>query len=102
MSHNYNCQVQGQMGVVSRPWCDFVLYTRKGLTVEGINFDSEFWNDKLVRKLEEFYTKCFLPEVVSLVHVLGLPQELEETIIFIVIHTTDSIICTTHTITITI
>ena len=33
-SHNYYCQVQGQMGVGSRPWCDFVVYTKKGLSVE--------------------------------------------------------------------
>ena len=53
-SHNYYCQVQGQMGVGSRPWCDVVLYTKKGLSVERISFDSRFWNDQLVPKLEEF------------------------------------------------
>ena len=72
-SHNYYCQVQGQMGVGSRPWCDFVVYTKKGLSVERISFISEFWNDQLLPKLIEFYTKCFVPEVVSPVHMLGLP-----------------------------
>ena len=29
-SHSYYTQVQGQMGVGGRPWCDFVVYTKKG------------------------------------------------------------------------
>ena len=49
------------------------MYTKKGLRVERISFISEFWNDQLLPKLEEFYTKCFVPEVVSPVHMLGLP-----------------------------
>ena len=28
-SHQYYAQVQGQMGVGGRPWCDFVVYTKK-------------------------------------------------------------------------
>jgi hypothetical protein len=35
-SHNYYCQVQGQMAIGNRPWCDFVIYTSKGLSVERI------------------------------------------------------------------
>ena len=72
-SHNYYCQVQGQLGVGARPWCDFVVYTNKGLSIERILFDCEFWNNQLLPKLEEFYTKCFVPEIVSPIHKLGLP-----------------------------
>ena len=43
----------------SRPWCDFVVYTNKGLSVERI-FDSEFWNHQLVPKSEEFYTDALV------------------------------------------
>ena len=35
----YFCQVQGQMAVGERPWCDFVVYTLKGISVERIKFD---------------------------------------------------------------
>ena len=72
-SHNYYCQVQGQMGVGSRPWCDFVIDTKKGISVQRVLFDSKFWNDQLLPKLEEFYTKCLVPEIISPVHMLGLP-----------------------------
>ena len=34
--HPYYSQVQGQMPVGDRPWCDFVIYTTKSITVERI------------------------------------------------------------------
>ena len=60
------------MAVGERPWCDFVMYTPKGISVEQVKFDPQFW-DKLITKLTEFYDKCFAPEIVSPVHVIGLP-----------------------------
>ena len=71
-NHNYFCQVQGQMAIGERPWCDFVIYTSKGISVERITFEREYWDNVLV-KLTEFYDKCFAPEVVSPLHSLGLP-----------------------------
>lgn len=69
---NYYCQVQGQMAIGERPWCDFVVYTPKGISVERINFDPAYW-DRVRAKLTEFYDKCFGPEIVSPLHALGLP-----------------------------
>ena len=69
-THPYYAQVQGQMGVRKR-WCDFIVYTEKGLSIQRIHFDLSFWRD-LVSKLEEFYDNCLAPEIVSPVHVLGL------------------------------
>ena len=40
--------------------------------MERVKFDPQFW-DKLITKLTEFYDKCFAPEIVSPVHVFGLP-----------------------------
>ena len=71
--HQYYAQVQGQMGVGQRPWCDFVIYTMKGLSVQCIPFNSSFWTDKLLPKLVSFYDNCIAPEIVSPVHSLGLP-----------------------------
>ena len=31
---NHFCQVQGQMAIGERPWCDFVVYTPKGISIE--------------------------------------------------------------------
>lgn len=62
-SHNYYCQIQGKMAISGRSWCDFVVYTSKGLSVECINFDSHFWENELLPKLISFYDNCILPEI---------------------------------------
>ena len=72
-THAYYAQVQGQMAIGERPWCDFVVYTNKGLTVERIYFNATYWNDKLLPKLVKFYDNCVVPEIVSPVHHIGLP-----------------------------
>ena len=41
-SHQYYAQVQGQMGVGGRPWCDFVVYTKKDISVQRITFDENY------------------------------------------------------------
>lgn len=71
-THNYYCQVQGQMAVTERYWCDFVVYTEKGISVERIEFDSAFWSDLLL-KLSSFFENCLAPEILSPIHALGLP-----------------------------
>lgn len=67
-SHKYFCQVQEQMAICNRPWCDFVVYTSK-----GIKFHPSFWN-KILDKPTTFYDCCFVPEIVSPMHMLGLPM----------------------------
>ena len=72
-SHPYFCQVQGQMAITERDWCDFVVYTPKGISIERIPYDAEFWTNELLPKLTMFYDNCLGPEIVCPVHVLGLP-----------------------------
>lgn len=72
-SHPYFCQVQGQMAITERTWCDFVVYTEKGISVERITYDSDFWNQDLLPKLTAFYDNCLAPEIVCPVHILGIP-----------------------------
>lgn len=72
-THNYFCQVQGQMALTEREWCDFIVYTEKGISVERIKFDADFWSNDLLPKLNSFFDNCLAPEIVSPMHVLGLP-----------------------------
>ena len=72
-THNYYCQVVGQTMITGRTWCDFVVYTEKGSSVERIYCDSDFWNNDLLPKLVAFYDNCLAPEIVCPVHVLGIP-----------------------------
>lgn len=52
-THPYFAQVQGQMAIANRTWCDFVVFTTKGLSIERIPFDKLFWKD-LLEKLIDF------------------------------------------------
>lgn len=60
-SHKYYYQVQMQMALCEVEFCDFVLWTPKGMSVERITFDKDFW-DSLSARLRRFYTGIFMPE----------------------------------------
>ena len=70
-SHPYYAQVQGQMAITSRKWCDFVIYTTKGISIKRIIYNEEFWNKQLLPKLTDFYDNCLCPSIVSPVYLLG-------------------------------
>ena len=53
-NHLYYAQVQGQMAVGDRPWCDFVIYTTKGINIERIYVDTNYWSNTLLPKLVGF------------------------------------------------
>lgn len=72
-NHSYFAQVQGQMAIGGRTWCDFVIFTNKGINVERIAFDECYWQNVLLPKLEAFFDNCLVPEIVSPIHALGLP-----------------------------
>ena len=38
-THSYYAQVQGQMAIGERLWCDFEVFTLKGISVQRIAFD---------------------------------------------------------------
>ena len=61
------------MAITGRKWCDFVIYTLKRLSVERIYFNQAFWDGELLPKLTDFYENCVGPEIVSLMHFIGLP-----------------------------
>ena len=58
-THPYYAQVQGQMGVTGADWCDFVVYTKKGMSIERIPFDSQYWYE-LEGKLLRYYYENFI------------------------------------------
>ena len=56
------------MGLGERPWCDFVVYTQKDISIQRLNY----WEDSIT-KLVSFYDDCIAPECVSPCHSVGLP-----------------------------
>jgi hypothetical protein len=63
-NHNYFFQVQGQMGVCGKLWCDFVIWTLKGMSVERINFRPALWVT-MKSQLKSFYVNAVVPELFS-------------------------------------
>lgn len=60
-NHAYYKQVQGQLAITGAKWCDFVVYTNKGMSIEHIICDDNFWST-LKNTLQSYYFKNFLPK----------------------------------------
>ena len=60
-SHSYYDQVQGQSGITKAKWCDFVVYTDKGMSIERLTLNEIHWTE-LKQRLTHFYFEYFLPE----------------------------------------
>ena len=52
-------KVQGQLGVTRAKWCDFIVYTGKGIYIERIPFDATYWQN-LRTELLQYYFEHFL------------------------------------------
>ena len=64
--HEYYDQVQGQMGLTGAKWCDFIVYTKVGMSIERIPFNNSHWK-KLSDRLCSVYFTYFLPVAAKLV-----------------------------------
>lgn len=64
--HSYYYQVQGQMNITKRNKCYFIVYVADDieLFVEEISRDEEFWKEKMLPVLIQFYMQCIAPEIV--------------------------------------
>lgn len=61
-NHNYMFQIMGQMKVLGIDWCDFVIWTKKGMNVQRVVFSEEFWAHKMIFKLKFFYNSFLMAE----------------------------------------
>lgn len=60
-SHGYYYQTQLQMHVLKYDWCDFVLWTKRGIHIERISKDETFIST-LISKLLYFHHNVLIPE----------------------------------------
>ena len=61
-SHSYHYQIQGQMAVCNVDWVDFVIWTKKDISVQRVVRDRNFW-DGMLPKLQEFYVRGITAEM---------------------------------------
>ena len=57
--HMYYYQVQGQLACTGAHWCDFVIFTSMGLSIERIVYDHHFWKP-VEDKLKYYFFHHFL------------------------------------------
>ena len=62
--HSYYAQVQMQLAITTQSWCDFILFTKKGLVIDRVHYDADYWS-KLQDNLVRFYFKMLLPELMK-------------------------------------
>ena len=58
-NHEYYAQVQGQMVITGAAWCDFAVYTLKGMSMQRTKFDQQCW-DNMSDHLKAFSNILFL------------------------------------------
>ena len=63
-SHRYYTQVQGQIAICDKQFCDFVVWTKRGRSIQRIYKDAPFL-EKLLQKLTTFYVEHLLPELMT-------------------------------------
>ena len=61
-NHAYYYQIQGQMAITGRHWCDFVVMSAGEIATQRILFNQTFWNDCFI-KLRHFYFTFVSPEI---------------------------------------
>ena len=62
--HDYYYQVQGQMAIWKKPYCDFICWTTKELIITRIQADGNFF-EELRPVFEFFFAKYILPELLT-------------------------------------
>ena len=63
-NHNYLFQVMGQMAILNLQWADFVVWTKKGISIQRITFSPQVW-DFMLRKLHAFYVYGMAAELMT-------------------------------------
>lgn len=63
--HEYYYQMQGQLHIVNRKYCEFLLWTPHSNVHLTIKRDDNFWKTKMEPLLIEFYNNCLVPEIID-------------------------------------
>ena len=57
--HSYYDHIQMQLALTTQTWCDFVFYTSKGLVIDRIRFDKDYWEELVLKILNFYFTYMF-------------------------------------------
>ena len=63
-THSYYSQIQAQLAVTARPWCDFLVFTQHGYLLERIQYDQSTWS-RLEGQVTYFVKHHLLPYIMK-------------------------------------
>lgn len=78
--HYYFDQIQGIMGILQLPFCDFFVWTPQKSQIRRYAFDRDYWLNVLYPKLYLFYMNEYMPRLIMKEHQLLRHKELEPTL----------------------
>lgn len=61
--NSFHYQIQGQMKISKKEFCDFVVWTPHGLIIDRVEKDTQFWENNMRELLKNFYLKFLLPRI---------------------------------------
>lgn len=61
---HYFDQIQGAMGILNLPFCDFVTWSPKSFQVRRFNFDPVYWGQYMLPQLRKFYMEEYMPRLI--------------------------------------
>lgn len=61
----YYVQVQGQLAITGRSWCDFFVYTCNGFLETRVTLDKETYYKNLLPNLQYFFKNFIAPELLT-------------------------------------
>ena len=53
--HAHMFQIQGQLALTGAKWCDYVIYTFKGMHIQRIPFNEKMWMETIMPELDNFF-----------------------------------------------
>lgn len=62
--HYYYDQIQGIMGILNLPFCDFIVWSPDKTHIRRYPFDASYWKQVMFPKLQQFYMEQFLPRYI--------------------------------------
>lgn len=65
LTHDYYFQIQGQLHITQKSFCDFIIWTPLDIYIERIFKNENFWLNKMQTQLVNFYHEALLPEIID-------------------------------------
>ena len=62
-SSGYYQQIQGSMAITGRNYCDFIVWTSKGLLVRRVKYNDVYWRSEMLPHLTAFFSDVLGPVV---------------------------------------